>query len=99
MKGRKTIYIGGTKYFIKSVDRIKKTPGLYGKNIQIYGQFRPKSHEIACIRGLGYQKNVTLVHELLHAITYEFCGNLSEEDINLLSRELVGSLCQLGIIK
>ena len=99
MKGRKEIYIGGSKYFLKSVDRIKKPPGKYGKNVQIFGQFRPDNHEIAFINKLGYQKNITIVHELLHAIAFEFGGSLSEDDINVLSRELVGSMSQLGIIK
>jgi hypothetical protein len=99
LKAKKVIYIGGAKYVVKIVDRIKKPPGKFGKNVQIFGQFRPKTHEIAYIKGLSSQKNITLVHELLHAISFEFDGNLREEDINLLSRELVGSLSQLGLLQ
>lgn len=99
MKNKQEIYIGGTKYFVKHVDRIKKPKGVYGRHVEIFGQFRPRTNEVVIRRSLGYSRNTTITHELIHAISHELCFMLSEQQVDALSRELVGTLSQLGIIK
>lgn len=95
---RKRIYIGGTRYTVGTRKKIGRHPGL-GPNVYIMGQFRPQTHEIVYLSKLGESRNLTLIHEILHAIEHEFCIGLDERDVDVISREITGSLGQLGIIK
>lgn len=93
---KKSIYIGGVKYTVKTQNKIA---GYLGPGIYIMGQFRPKTHEIVYVNKLKESKKVTIIHELLHAICHEMCIDLKEEEVNVASRELTGSLDQLGMLK
>ena len=94
----RTIYIGGVPYKV----RIQKSiAGHLGKpkDVRIIGQFRPRTHEIIYRAGLREEKNSTIIHEIVHAIAHEFGFDLDEFRVDTLSREISGSLCQMGLLK
>ena len=93
------IHIGGTPYFVKRVGEIRDLENVCKPGVKILGQFRSKTNSIVVLNRLGYQKHTTLVHELIHAIDREFDVGISEEYVDLLAREIVGSLSQLRLFK
>jgi hypothetical protein len=93
---KKSFYIGGTKHTIEQVDTIS---GLRIKKATILGQYHGKYAKIRYIKGLGVRKNSTILHELVHAIGQEYDYNLTEEFVDVFSREICGALSQLGMIQ
>ena len=93
------IHIGGTPYFVKRVGEIKDTRGVCKPGTRIMGQFRSNDNTIVILNRLGYQKYTTLVHELIHAIDREFDIGIPEGSVDVLSREISGSLSQLRLLK
>lgn len=92
----RTIYIGGAKY---TVGFANKLYGPHRKGSTILGQQNPKTGTIRLLKGLNRELNTTLIHELVHAISWEHDIRMTEEIVDTLSRELAGSLGQLGVIK
>ena len=89
------VYIGGNKYLLKYLGRQKFTS-------RVNGELK----EIRITRYDGLEETQSVFHELFHAICYEHPANPrlkelydDEESIEILTKELVGSLRQLGIVK
>ena len=93
------IHIGGTPYFIKRVGEIRDRMKVCKPGSRIMGQFRSNANTIVMLNRLGYQKYTTLVHELIHAIDREFDIGIPEGSVDVLSREISGSLSQLRLLK
>ena len=96
-KKSKKIYIGGALYHVRTQKKVERPSGM-PKDVYILGQFRPLTHEIIYMDKLRESKNLTIIHELIHAIQHEYSLDFNEGIVDVLSRELTGSLCQLGIL-
>ena len=92
----RVVYIGGVQYKVLGVDKIKgpKVPNRF-----ILGQFNPAARTVKYRNRLGSATNVTICHELLHAISHEMDLIMEEDIVDIISRELVGTMTQLGVIK
>ena len=92
----KIVFIGGAKYKIYKVGRIS---GPVRRGGRILGQFRPRDGSILILNRLKQQHNITLLHEVIHAICWELDLHTDEMAVDKISRELVGAMSQLGMLK
>lgn len=95
-KKPKIVFIGGAKYHVY---RVGKISGPVRKGGRILGQFRPNEGKILVLNKLKQQHNITITHELIHAICWELDLHTDEIAVDKISRELVGAMSQLGMLK
>ncbi len=92
----KIVFIGGAKY---RVYKVRNITGPVRKGGRILGQFRPKDGKILVLDKLRQQHNITITHELVHAICWELDLHTDEMAVDKISRELVGAMSQLGMLR
>ena len=95
-KKPKIVFIGGVKHKVFSSDEIS---GPRRRGMRILGQYRPISGEILYKTRLGVEKNITITHEILHAVDHQFDIGLPEITVDIISREIVGAMSQLGMLR
>jgi hypothetical protein len=101
----KTVYIGGNRW------SVVYKPSLKHKGKGVWGLSDSRGKMISMRTGLGQDSNQTLFHELVHAVCREYSANgtetaavlgrLSDDDlaVDILAKEICGSLWQLGMVK